>query len=165
MGYFLPESSQIVPVDECPFFPAACQIIPTAQDLTRSNSLPGQIEEIEAFADSSDEKAGVERRISRIYRIARHTLQILFATHCRNSRAFFCSTKKRMLRTFRPRVSDAPSRWINFRVSHLSFFQVNRFLIEGLLQSVVSGKKGTLALDLYAESASSRCRWLKLSNG
>jgi len=32
----------------------------------------------------------------------------------------------------------------------LSFFQVNRFLIEGLLQSVVSGKKGALALDLYA---------------
>src|SRR5262249_9786316 len=37
-----------------------------------------------------------------------------------------------------------------FRVSHLSFFQVNRFLIDDLLQSVVSGKNGSLALDLYA---------------
>src|SRR5262249_128755 len=38
----------------------------------------------------------------------------------------------------------------SFRVSHLSFFQVNRFLIEHLLRSVVAGKKGSLALDLYA---------------
>ncbi|HET9802126.1 MAG TPA: methyltransferase, partial [Candidatus Acidoferrum sp.] len=30
------------------------------------------------------------------------------------------------------------------------FFQVNRFLIEDLLQSVVGGEKGSLALDLYA---------------
>jgi 23S rRNA (uracil1939-C5)-methyltransferase len=32
----------------------------------------------------------------------------------------------------------------------LSFFQVNRFLIEELLQAVVGGKKGGFALDLYA---------------
>src|SRR5262249_60019480 len=38
----------------------------------------------------------------------------------------------------------------DFRVSHLSFFQVNRFLIEELLQAIVSDKKGKLALDLYA---------------
>jgi 23S rRNA (uracil1939-C5)-methyltransferase len=35
-------------------------------------------------------------------------------------------------------------------VNHLSFFQVNRFLIEELLQAVVGGKKGEFALDLYA---------------
>jgi len=37
-----------------------------------------------------------------------------------------------------------------FRVSHLSFFQVNRFLVEDLLRTVVAGAKGDLALDLYA---------------
>jgi len=37
-----------------------------------------------------------------------------------------------------------------FRVSHLSFFQVNRFLIEEMLQAVVGGRKGGFALDLYA---------------
>src|SRR5260370_480265 len=37
-----------------------------------------------------------------------------------------------------------------YRVSHLSFFQVNRFLIEELLQTMVAGGKGDLALDLYA---------------
>ena len=39
----------------------------------------------------------------------------------------------------------------SFRVSHLSFFQVNRFLIEEMLQSVLEGaQKGGYALDLYA---------------
>src|SRR5277367_6559390 len=38
----------------------------------------------------------------------------------------------------------------SFRVSHLSFFQVNRFLIEELLSAVTKGAKGELALDLYA---------------
>src|SRR5260370_14703945 len=35
-----------------------------------------------------------------------------------------------------------------YRVSHLSFFQVNRFLIEDLLQTMVAGAKGETALDL-----------------
>ena len=37
-----------------------------------------------------------------------------------------------------------------YQVSHLSFFQVNRFLTEGLLKAVTDGAKGDLALDLYA---------------
>src|SRR5207245_8817611 len=36
------------------------------------------------------------------------------------------------------------------RVSHLSFFQVNRFLIEDLLKTVTANAQGALALDLYA---------------
>jgi 23S rRNA (uracil1939-C5)-methyltransferase len=37
-----------------------------------------------------------------------------------------------------------------FQVSHLSFFQVNRFLIEELLRTVTHSVSGELALDLYA---------------
>jgi 23S rRNA (uracil1939-C5)-methyltransferase len=37
-----------------------------------------------------------------------------------------------------------------YRVSHLSFFQVNRFLIEDLLKTVTSNARGGLALDMYA---------------
>ena len=35
-------------------------------------------------------------------------------------------------------------------MSHLSFFQVNRFLIEDLLRTMTAGAKGDLALDLYS---------------
>ena len=37
-----------------------------------------------------------------------------------------------------------------YRVSHLSFFQVNRFLIEDLLKTVTANAQGELALDLYS---------------
>src|SRR5215475_5004457 len=57
IGYFLPESSKIVPIDECPVLsPLLAKTFHQLQELTRSNSLPGQIQEVEAFADSSDEK-------------------------------------------------------------------------------------------------------------
>jgi 23S rRNA (uracil1939-C5)-methyltransferase len=41
-------------------------------------------------------------------------------------------------------------RGFRYRVSHLSFFQVNRFLIEDLLETVTANTRGALALDLYS---------------
>lgn len=38
----------------------------------------------------------------------------------------------------------------SFRVSHASFFQVNRFLVEALVEAALRGAEGTSALDLYA---------------
>jgi 23S rRNA (uracil1939-C5)-methyltransferase len=38
----------------------------------------------------------------------------------------------------------------NYRVGHLSFFQVNRFLLPELIRMVVGDSKGRLALDLFA---------------
>ena len=37
-----------------------------------------------------------------------------------------------------------------YRVGHLSFFQVNRFLIEALIEAVIGKARGRLALDLFA---------------
>jgi 23S rRNA (uracil1939-C5)-methyltransferase len=38
----------------------------------------------------------------------------------------------------------------SFRVGHLSFFQVNRFLVDSLIEAVVGSAQGRLALDLFA---------------
>jgi 23S rRNA (uracil1939-C5)-methyltransferase len=45
---------------------------------------------------------------------------------------------------------DYPTATGTFRVSPRSFFQVNRFLIEGLIEKAVSDASGGSALDLYA---------------
>ncbi len=45
---------------------------------------------------------------------------------------------------------DYPAVGFQFRVSHKSFFQVNRFLIDELVQSAVGGAEGDAAWDLYA---------------
>src|SRR5881392_4473340 len=57
LGYFLPESSIIVPIDECPVLsPRLARTFAQLQDMARSSTLPAGIQEIEAFADSADEK-------------------------------------------------------------------------------------------------------------
>jgi 23S rRNA (uracil1939-C5)-methyltransferase len=38
----------------------------------------------------------------------------------------------------------------DYRVAHGAFFQVNRWLVDGLVDQVVDGKKGALAWDLFA---------------
>jgi 23S rRNA (uracil1939-C5)-methyltransferase len=151
MGYFLPESSQIVPIDECPVLsPLLAKSFKQLQNLTRSNSLPGQIEEIEAFADSSDEKLALNvafheftespAALFKFFRDALPQLESLL----------LLDQKKNRFELSGPGYLTHKAGGFDFRVSHLSFFQVNRFLIDDLLESVVSGKKGALALDLYA---------------
>src|SRR5207245_10111279 len=57
LGYFLPESSIIVPIDECPVLsPRLARTFAQLQDMARSSTLPAGIQEIEAFADSADEQ-------------------------------------------------------------------------------------------------------------
>src|SRR4029077_11775764 len=38
----------------------------------------------------------------------------------------------------------------NYRIGHLSFFQVNRFLLDELVRMVIGEARGKLALDLFA---------------
>jgi len=151
MGYFLPESSQIVPVDECPVLsPLLAKSFQQLQDLTRSNSLPGQIEEIEAFADSGDEKLALNVAFHEFTESPAMLFKFFREALPQIESLLLLDQKKNRFELSGPGFLRHQAGGFTFRVSHLSFFQVNRFLIEELLQSVVSGKKGALALDLYA---------------
>src|SRR5260370_37430520 len=37
-----------------------------------------------------------------------------------------------------------------YRIGHLSFFQVNRFLLDELVRTIIGDERGKLALDLFA---------------
>src|SRR6202795_2272184 len=57
IGYFLPKSSTIVPIDECPVLsPTLAKTFEQLQNMARSGTLPERVLEIEAFADSTDTK-------------------------------------------------------------------------------------------------------------
>src|SRR5258708_31994908 len=57
LGYFLPESSVILPIDECPVLsPRLAHTFAQLQEMARAGRLPEGIQEIEAFADSADDK-------------------------------------------------------------------------------------------------------------
>jgi len=150
-GYFLPESAQILPVDQCPVLsPRLSATFHQLQELARGNSLPPGILAIEAFADSADEKVALNIAFERYPKPPKTLLgEFKAAIPALESLLLQDDSKKRF-------DLDGPGYLVHhaggfsYRVSHLSFFQVNRFLIEDLLNTIVSGKKGGYALDLYA---------------
>jgi 23S rRNA (uracil1939-C5)-methyltransferase len=150
-GYFLPESTHILPIDECPVLsPTLATAFTQLQEMPRSNSLPTGILEIEAFADREDKKIALNIAFDRFPMAAKAlAAQFRSAIPALESLLLLDQSKDRF-------ELDGPGYLLQkaggftYRVNHLSFFQVNRFLIEDLLQTVVAGARGGYALDLYA---------------
>jgi 23S rRNA (uracil1939-C5)-methyltransferase len=151
LGYFLPESSVILPIDRCPILsPKLAETFGQLQDMARGGLLPIGILEIEAFADSDDQKIalnvafdkfpGPPAQVASLFRKQMPQLESLLLLDQKKDR--FDLTGPGFLRHH---VGE-----YHYQVSHLSFFQVNRFLTQDLLKTITSGAKGGLAVDLYA---------------
>jgi 23S rRNA (uracil1939-C5)-methyltransferase len=151
IGYFLPESSVIVPIDECPVLsPLLAKTFGQLQELARSNRLPEQMLEIEAFADSSDEKISLNVAFERFPKPAKELAAAFREALPQLESLLLAEESKDRFELTGPGYLFQEAGGFRYRVSHLSFFQVNRFLVEDLLQTVIAGAKGETALDLYA---------------
>jgi 23S rRNA (uracil1939-C5)-methyltransferase len=150
-GYFLPESAHILPIDQCPVLsPRLAETFLQLQELARGNSLPPGVLEVEAFADGADEKIalnvaferfpGPPKAVATKFKEALPALESLL----------MLDQSKNRFELEGPGYLIQKAGGFEFRVNHLSFFQVNRFLVEELLETMVGGAKGGYALDLYA---------------
>jgi 23S rRNA (uracil1939-C5)-methyltransferase len=151
LGYFLPESSVIMPVDVCPVLsPALADTFHRLQELARGGRLPTGILEIEAFADSADEKIALNVAFDAYPKPAPELAEYIRAALPKIESLLLLDQKKERFELTGPGFLLHAAGGFQFRVSHLSFFQVNRFLIEELLAAVTNDAKGGRALDLYA---------------
>jgi 23S rRNA (uracil1939-C5)-methyltransferase len=151
LGYFLPESSVIMPVDVCPVLsPRLAETLGLLQEMARGGKLPVGILEIEAFVDSADEKIALNVAFDAYPKPAAELAEYFRAELPRIESLLLLDQKKERFELTGPGYLMHEAGGFSFRVSHLSFFQVNRFLIEELLAAVTKGAKGELALDLYA---------------
>ena len=151
LGYFLPESSVIVPIDECPVLsPRLAQTFAQLQEMARSGTLPTEIQEIEAFADSADEKIALNVAFEKFPKPAAELASAFTANLPQLESLLLLDKKKDRFELTGPGFLLHEAGGYRFRVSHLSFFQVNRFLIEDLLKTVTANAQGALALDLYS---------------
>ena len=151
LGYFLPESSVIMPVDACPVLsPRLAETFGLLQELARSSKLPAGIQEIEAFADSADEKIALNIAFEAYPKPAAELSEFFRKELPKIESLLLLDQKKDRFELTGPGYLIHQADGYSFRVSHLSFFQVNRFLIEELLAAVTKGARGELALDLYA---------------
>jgi 23S rRNA (uracil1939-C5)-methyltransferase len=151
LGYFLPESSTIVPIDECSVLsPLLAKTFGQLQEMTRAGRLPEQIQEIEAFADSADARVALNVAFERFPKPAPELAATLHEALPQLESLLLLDQGKDRFELTGPGYLIHEAGGFRYRVSHLSFFQVNRFLTEELLRTVVAGKTGDLALDLYA---------------
>jgi 23S rRNA (uracil1939-C5)-methyltransferase len=151
LGYFLPESSNIVPIDQCPVLsPQLAKTFSHLQEMARAGTLPEGIQEIEAFADSADEKIALNVAFEKFPKPAAELAALLRNAMPQLESLLLLDQKKDKFELTGPGFLVQEAGGFKFRVSHLSFFQVNRFLIEDLLKTVTAGAKGRLALDMYS---------------
>jgi 23S rRNA (uracil1939-C5)-methyltransferase len=141
----------ILPIDECLVLsPKLAQVFGKLQDFARAGSLPEGVQEIEAFADSADEKIALNVAFDKFSKSSAE-LAAFFKTGLPEIESLLLlDQKKDRFDLTGPGYLMHDAGGFQFRVSHLSFFQVNRFLIEDLLKTVTSGAKGELAIDLFS---------------
>jgi 23S rRNA (uracil1939-C5)-methyltransferase len=151
LGYFLPESSVILPIDACPVLsPLLAQTFGVLQDMARGGKLPAGILEIEAFTDSSDEKVALNVAFDKYPAPPAELASLLREPLPKLESLLLLDQKKNRFELTGPGFLVHEVGGFKYQVSHLSFFQVNRFLTEELLATMTAGAKGNLALDLYA---------------
>jgi 23S rRNA (uracil1939-C5)-methyltransferase len=151
IGYFLPESSVIVPIDECPVLsPLLAKTFGQLQELARSNRLPEKMLEIEAFVDSADAKLALNVAFERFPKPATELAAAFREALPELDSLLLADESKDRFELTGPGFLFHEAAGFRYRVSHLSFFQVNRFLVDDLLKTVVADAKGDAALDLYA---------------
>jgi 23S rRNA (uracil1939-C5)-methyltransferase len=127
IGYLAARSHELVPVEsECPVCsPRLNQALAQMRERLSDARFPRFVQALEIFTDESDVQINVIE--------SEHTVARRFYDWCESKQAI-----------------DYPTSFGTFRVSSRSFFQVNRFLIERLVEAGVPERGGESALDLYA---------------
>jgi 23S rRNA (uracil1939-C5)-methyltransferase len=150
-GYFLPESARILPIDACPVLsPCLGRAFGQLQELARANVLPPGILEVEAFVDSEDAKLALNIAFERFPKPAKDLAAEFKKALPELESLLLLNQSTNRFELTGPGYLTHKVGELSYRVSHLSFFQVNRFLIQELLTTVLASAKGDYALDLYA---------------
>ena len=124
-------SNEVVPVDECFISsPLLVDAIQKLSSIVKKPEWPSFLKSLELFSNETDLQ-----------------INVLDATRPIAARFFD------WLKNFLP-IAPGPIAYQaaghNFRISHGAFFQVNRFLIEKLVEEVIGDVSGEQAIDLYA---------------
>jgi 23S rRNA (uracil1939-C5)-methyltransferase len=127
IGYLAARSHELVPVEgECPVSsPRLNQALAEMRGRLSDPRFPRFVQAVEIFTNESDVQVNV---IESEHAVARRFYE-------------WCESKQAI---------DYQTAFGTFRVSSRSFFQVNRFLVEKLVEAAIPAQGGESALDLYA---------------
>jgi 23S rRNA (uracil1939-C5)-methyltransferase len=177
LGYFKAGSHELLAVEACPISsPLLNRAIESLRRLGRAGKVPGELREIELFANDDDTRLQVEvftdPRSAKVTKTqAQEFIQGLraelpevvsacvFAQNLVSAKIPALTSQRTRGEGGAPMQADwilGPGEFLYrtkaapLRVSAGSFFQVNRFLVDELVSIVTGGRSGDVALDLYA---------------
>ncbi|MGO9639856.1 MAG: 23S rRNA (uracil(1939)-C(5))-methyltransferase RlmD [Candidatus Acidiferrales bacterium] len=150
IGYFQGRSQELCPVQECPILsPRLEATLRTLAGLLADGRLPAGTDEIEAFADAEDSRLLLSISVARLEDATELPETLRNALPEMESLLLLQESSGRM-ELHGPGYLHYRVGKHNYRVGHLSFFQVNRFALETIVTSVMGERRGKLALDLFA---------------
>ncbi len=159
IGYYRFRSHDLLAVEQCPISsPLINRAISALWSAGRAGRVSSSLREIEFFADHADSsllmEAYCDQRVSKAdaQEIAGSLARVLEDV---TGVVVFDQSPKQTYHS-KPLAIAGEAQLVyqtklgSYRVSAGSFFQVNRFLVDELMEVVVTGTSGQLALDLYA---------------
>jgi 23S rRNA (uracil1939-C5)-methyltransferase len=152
IGYLEAGSQRLCAVDQCPILsPRLEDTFIRLRGLLERREIPSALAELEAFADGEDERILLSASFTNLGGKTAEALggRLREAMPAIESLLLHDASRDRF-ELFGPgylryRVGERL-----YRVGHLSFFQVNRFLVESLARRATADASGQFALDLYA---------------
>jgi 23S rRNA (uracil1939-C5)-methyltransferase len=151
IGYFEMGSTKLCPVSECAILsPRLSDTLSRLRHIVLSGKLLSAIDEIEAFADGRDEKILLNLSSEKLGDSAGSIAKALRDALPNVESILIQDRHADKLHLAGPGFLTYTVNGSEFRVGHLSFFQVNRFMIEPLVKAVTGDMRGRLALDLFA---------------
>lgn len=150
-GYNRAGSGALVGVRACPILaPRLERAMQSLAALVADGALDESLREAEAFTDAAGERLMVTAAFSRFAPSADELAEVLrSALGAADSLLLFDAGRDRFA-LYGPGWISYDAAGASYRVGHLSFFQVNRHLVDAMAAAVAAEARGGLAVDLFA---------------
>ncbi|HEV2288470.1 MAG TPA: 23S rRNA (uracil(1939)-C(5))-methyltransferase RlmD [Candidatus Acidoferrales bacterium] len=152
IGYFRARSSVLCPVEQCSILsPALFAAFSSLRSALEHGKVSPLVREVETFADASDETLLLNVTCASLPRSSDSIAQDISVAVPSATSILLRDVPGERMALHGPGSLNYRAGGNNFQVGHLSFFQVNRYLVDEVA-SVVSASAGAgeLAFDLYA---------------
>jgi 23S rRNA (uracil1939-C5)-methyltransferase len=152
IGYFRANSTALCAVEDCSILsPLLLKTLLALRAAAAAGMLPRELREIEAFAGAGDSKLLVTATFAGFPKHAQELVEKLRAALPEIESLLFHDPTRERMELDGPGFIECEAAGSTYRVGHFSFFQVNRFLADELVRTVVEAEaEGRLALDLFA---------------
>ena len=159
LGYYRFNSHELLPVEQCPISsPLLNRAISALWTLGRAGKFEPSVQKIELFANAEDQKmlteiyctgAAEERAVEKFAMALRMALPEVTGVTAFALPPAESPERKRIAAAGTAELTYI-TKLAKYKVSAGSFFQVNRHLIDTLVEVVTAGRSGKQALDFYA---------------